>query len=106
MVASIIAYSLSGSSAKVLKRLSRTPLAAQREKRLWVFFQSPKRSAKSRHGAPERNFQITASTNRRLPSSLLQPCRDAPAEESQSAQTRRRAIRSASSQSLLKEGSL
>ena len=106
MVASIIAYSLSGSSAKVLKRLSRTPLAAQREKRLWVFFQSPKRSAKSRHGAPERNFQITASTNRRLPSSLLQPCRDAPAEESQSAQTGRRAIRSASSQSLLKEGSL
>jgi hypothetical protein len=71
MVASIIAYSLSGSSAKVLKRLSQTPLAAQREKRLWVFFQSPKRSGKSRHGAPERNFQITASTNRRLPSSLL-----------------------------------
>jgi hypothetical protein len=38
MVASIIAYSLSGSSAKVLKRLSQTPLAAQREKRLWMFF--------------------------------------------------------------------
>jgi hypothetical protein len=73
MVASIIAYSLSGSSAKVLKRLSQTPLAAQREKRLWVFFQSPKCSGKSRHGAPERNFQITASTNRRLPSSLLRP---------------------------------
>jgi hypothetical protein len=73
MVASIIAYSLSGSSAKVLKRLSQTPLVAQREKRLWVFFQSPKRSGKSRQGAPERNFQITASTNRRLPSSLLRP---------------------------------
>src|SRR5712671_1210310 len=56
MVASIIAYSLSGSSAKVLKRLSQTPLAAQREKRLWMFFQSPKRSGRSRHGAPERNF--------------------------------------------------
>ena len=35
---------------QVLKRLSQTPLAAQREKRLWVFFQSPKRSGKSRHG--------------------------------------------------------
>jgi hypothetical protein len=73
MVASIIAYSLSGSSAKVLKSLSQTPLAAQREKRLWMFFESPKRCGKSRHGAPERNFQITASTNRRLPSSLLRP---------------------------------
>src|SRR6202041_2333628 len=62
-----------GSTRKVLKRLSQTPLAAQREKRLWVFFQSPKRSGKSRHGAPERNFQITASTNRRLPSRLLRP---------------------------------
>lgn len=34
MVASIMAYSLSGSSAKVLKRLSQTPLSAHREKRL------------------------------------------------------------------------
>jgi hypothetical protein len=85
MVASIIAHSLSGSSAKVLKRLSQTPFAAQREKRLWVFFQSPKRSGKSRHGAPERNFQITASTNRRLQARCCaQPCRDAPAEKSQS----------------------
>ncbi len=41
MVASIIAYSLSGSSAKVLKRLSQTPLAAQREKRLWVLTLPP-----------------------------------------------------------------
>jgi hypothetical protein len=73
MVASIIAYSLSGSAANALKRFSQTPLAAQREKRLWVFFQPPKRSGRSRHGAPERNFQITASTNTRLPSSLLRP---------------------------------
>ena len=34
IVASIIAYSLSGSSAKVLKRLSQTPFAAQRENRV------------------------------------------------------------------------
>jgi len=73
MVASIIMYSLSGSSAKALKRLSQTPLFAQREKRVCVFFQPPKRSGKSRHGAPERNFQITASTNSRLPRSLLRP---------------------------------
>ena len=34
MVASIMAYSLSGSSAKVLSRLSQTPLSAHRENRL------------------------------------------------------------------------
>ena len=73
IVASIIAYSLSGSSAKALKRLSQTPLTAHREKRLCVLHQPPKRSGKSRHGAPTRNFQITASTNRRLPRSLLRP---------------------------------
>jgi hypothetical protein len=73
MVASIIAYSLSGSSAKTLKRFFQTPLSAQREKRLWVFFQPPKRSGRSRHGAPDRNFQITASTNNRLPLTLLRP---------------------------------
>jgi hypothetical protein len=66
MVASIMAYSLSGSSAKALKRLSQTPLTAQREKRLCVLHQPPKRSGKSRHGVPTRNFQITASTKRRL----------------------------------------
>lgn len=69
IVASIIAYSLSGSSAKALKRFSQTPLAAHREKRLWVLHQPPKRSGKSRQGDPTRNFQITASTKRRLPSS-------------------------------------
>jgi hypothetical protein len=73
IVASIMAYSLSGSSAKALKRLSQTPLTAQREKRRWVLHQPPKRSGKSRHGVPTRNFQITASTKRRLPRSLLRP---------------------------------
>jgi hypothetical protein len=73
IVASIMAYSLSGSSAKALKRLSQTPLTAQREKRLCVLHQPPKRSGKSRHGVPTRNFQITASTKRRLPRSLLRP---------------------------------
>src|SRR6266404_1674262 len=107
MVASIMAYSLSGSSAKVLKRLSQTPLAAQREKRLWMFFQSPKRSGKSRHGAPERNFKSPPRQTGGCQARCYgQPCRDAPVEESQSAQTGRRAIHSASSQSPLKEGSL
>jgi hypothetical protein len=31
------------------------------------FFQLPKRSGRSRQGAPVRNFQMTASTNSRLP---------------------------------------
>jgi hypothetical protein len=61
MVASIIAYSLSGSSANVLKRFSQTPRRAHRENRLWMFFQSPKRSGMSRQGAPVRNFQIPAT---------------------------------------------
>ena len=71
MVASIDVYSLLGSSAKALKRLSQTPALAQRENRVCVFFQPPKRSGKSRHGAPERNFQITASTNSRFQPALL-----------------------------------
>src|SRR5674536_299326 len=73
LILSIMAYSLSGSSAKTLKRLSQTPLTAQREKRLCVLHQPPKRSGKSRHGVPTRNFQITASTKRRLPRSLFRP---------------------------------
>src|ERR1700730_18469281 len=73
MVASIIAYSLLGSSARALKRFSQTPFSAQREKRLCVLLQPPKPSGKSRHGAPARNFQITASTKSRLPRSLLRP---------------------------------
>ena len=58
---------------QALKRFSQTPLTAQREKRLCVLHQPPKRSGKSRHGVPTRNFQITASTKRRLPRSLLRP---------------------------------
>jgi hypothetical protein len=62
IVASIMAYSLSGSSAKVLKSLSQTPLTAQREKRLCVLHQPPKRSGKSRHGVP---IGISRSPRRR-----------------------------------------
>src|ERR1019366_213020 len=72
-VAPIIAYSLPGSTARALKRLPQTPFSAQREKRLCVLLQPPKRSGKSRHGAPARNFQITASTNSRLPAIAVAP---------------------------------
>lgn len=74
MDASIMAYSLSGSSAKVLSRLSQTPLSAHRENRL-LFFQSPKCSGRSRQGAPVRNFQMTA--NSRLPLSPSRPILEA-----------------------------
>src|SRR6202035_3823056 len=87
MVASIIAYSLSVSSAKALKRLSQTPFFAQRANRVWTVFTAPNHSGRSRHGSHARNFQITASTNRRLPTSLLRlTLRDAPEAELQSAQ--------------------
>src|ERR1019366_8398225 len=107
MVASIIAYSLSGSSARALKRFSQTPFSAQREKRLCVLLQPPKRSGKSRHGAPARNFQITVRQKAgcrdrcRAP-----PCPDGPAANFQSARTGRPAIHGVSSQSLIKEGFL
>jgi hypothetical protein len=53
-VLSIIAYSLSASPAKCLKILSHTPVLAQREKRVWTFFQAPNRSGRSRQGMPAR----------------------------------------------------
>jgi hypothetical protein len=49
------------------------PHAGLRPTRAWTFIREPNRSGRSRHGAPERNFQITASTNARLPRSLLRP---------------------------------
>src|SRR5271169_566187 len=66
IVLSIIAYSLSGSAAKCLNIRSQTPALAQRLKRRCVLFQSPKRSGRSRQGAPLRYLHNTASTNRRL----------------------------------------
>ena len=54
MVLSIIAYSLSASVARCSKRRCHTPFLAQRLNRLWVFFQSPNRSGRSRQGIPVR----------------------------------------------------
>jgi len=64
-------YSLSGSSAKVLKRLSQTRAPAQREKRLWVFFQSP--SAPANH-AMERLNGISISPPRQTADCPVRYC--------------------------------
>jgi hypothetical protein len=73
MVASIIAYSLPGSSARALKRLFPNAAFGPPRKALVRVVQPPKRSGKSRHGAPARSFQITASTNSRLPAIAVTP---------------------------------
>src|SRR3954451_2463899 len=66
IVPSIIAYSLSASPAKCRKTRSHTPVLAQRQKRVWTFFQAPNRSGRSRQGMPARYRYSTASTNSRL----------------------------------------
>src|SRR6186997_1241932 len=66
IVLSIIAYSLSASPAKCRKTRSHTPVLAQRQKRVWTFFQAPNRSGRSRQGMPARYRYSTASTNSRL----------------------------------------
>ena len=68
IVASIIMYSKSGSSANALKRLSQMPFFAQRLNRTNTLFQSPNADGRSRQGAPVRKIQSTASTNSRLSS--------------------------------------
>src|SRR5271163_4191072 len=68
MVESMIRYSKSGCSTNALKMRSHTPFLAQRRKRWNTLFQWPSSSGRSRHGAPARASQSTASTNRRLSS--------------------------------------
>src|SRR5271163_2855313 len=102
MVASIMAYSLSGSSAVALKRLRQTPLTAQREKRVWMFFQA--RTAPACH-AKERPSGISRSQPRRTADCLDRNCgqriQDDLAAFLRSARTGRRAIRGDSSGSLI-----
>src|SRR5437588_3270924 len=71
MVESMIRYSKSGFSTNALKIRSQTPFLAQRRKRWKTLFQLPNSAGRSRHGAPARAIQSTASTNSRLSS----PCR-------------------------------
>ncbi len=66
MVPSIIAYSKSGSSDKLLKTLSNTPFNAHLRKRWKIEFQFPNSACRSRHGEPVRAIHRTASRNRRL----------------------------------------
>ncbi len=61
-----MAYSLSASALSAAKTRAHTPRFAQRLKRVWVCFQLPKRSGRSRQGMPARYRYNTASTNRRL----------------------------------------
>src|SRR6202046_4065002 len=87
MVASIIAYSLSGSSAKALKRLSQTPFFAQRENRVWTFFQAPNRSGRSRPARPSGTSRSPLRRTGDCPHRCCaQRSRDAPEAELQSAQ--------------------
>src|SRR5215471_10001499 len=64
MVLSIIAYWLLPSAARCSKTRSHTPVLAQRLNRRCVFFQSPKRSGRSRHGIPAHHRYRAASTKR------------------------------------------
>ena len=66
IVPSIMAYSKSGSSDNALKRISKTPFAAQRRKRRKIEFHRPNSGCRSRQGAPVRAIQRTASTKPRL----------------------------------------
>ena len=65
-LASIISHSKSGSSINISSSRSHTPLSRQRINLRWVLLQSPKSGGKSRHGAPVRMIQKTASIKRRL----------------------------------------
>lgn len=59
-------HSKSGSSMTVSRRSFHTPWSRQRQKRRWVFFQSPKSGGRSRQGTPALNYQDTAFRNNRL----------------------------------------
>ncbi len=65
-VESRISHSTSG-SCNTSNTAIQTPFRVQRSNRLQMEFPLPKRSGKSRHGAPVRAIHSTASKNRRLP---------------------------------------
>ncbi len=66
MVASTMAYSMSGSPLTASNRRTKTSAFTQSRKRLNTVFHLPKCSGKSRHGLPVRTIHKTASTNNRL----------------------------------------
>src|SRR5665213_1886028 len=66
MVASTMAYSMSGSSEQASKSRSKTSAFTQSRYRLKTVFQFPKEAGRSRQGLPARTTQRIASTKRRL----------------------------------------
>jgi len=66
MVASTIAYSMSGSSEAASKSRLKTSARTQSRYRLKTVFQRPKSAGKSRQGLPVRAIHNTASIKRRL----------------------------------------
>src|SRR5439155_13779386 len=70
MVASTIAYSMSGSSEAASKSRLKTSALTQSRYRLKTVFQGPNSGGRSRHGLPVRAIHNTASTKRRLSSPL------------------------------------
>ena len=75
MVASTMAYSMSGSSETASNSRLKTSAFTQSRNRLKTVFQWPNSGGRSRHGLPVRAIHNTASTNRRL-SSPLRPGSD------------------------------
>src|SRR6266702_3214649 len=75
MVASTMAYSMSGSSETASKSRLKTSAFTQSRYRLKTVFQGPNSLGRSRHGLPVRAIHNTASTKRRL-SSPLRPGSD------------------------------
>src|SRR3954469_22295035 len=75
MVASTMAYSISGSSEAASKSRLKTSAFTQSRKRLKTVFQLPNSAGRSRHGLPVRAIHSTASTKRRL-SAPLRPGSD------------------------------
>src|SRR5713101_9364416 len=70
MVASTMAYSISGSSEAASKSRLKTSAFTQSRYRLKTVFQGPNSAGRSRHGLPVRAIHNTASTKRRLSSPL------------------------------------
>ena len=66
MVASTMAYSMSGSSETASNRRFHTSAFTQSRKRVYTLIQWPKARGRSRHGLPVRAIHNTASTNSRL----------------------------------------
>ena len=61
---------------------SHIPLSRQRQKRRWVFFQSPSSGGTSRHGAPVLNIQHTAFKHNRFSLALPHPIPSRPGSRS------------------------